>query len=165
MVGFRNLVAISAAFLLLVCLPALADSHDNFSNEQLTGGSGSTLSGSFTFSSSSDTFSNISLSFNGGTFNGINAQDTGGQAVCALGLCAFSWETKTGNVWVWDTIVLNVSTGQYQDFGWIYSAQNQWNFDPPMSAAEGGTRLAYLVLCGIAIFAGILVSGKQRRTA
>jgi hypothetical protein len=150
-----------------VCLPALADSNDNFSNETLTGNSGSTVSGSFTFNSTTDSFSNISLSFNGGAFNGINASDaSGGKATCLLGFCGFSWQTLVGNVLVWDTIVINVKTGAYQDFGGIYNWRNQWNFDPPpMSAPEGASSLAYLTLTGLAIFAGIVISGKKRRTA
>lgn len=161
---YFNLAGICAAFLALACLPALADSKDNFSNEKLTGNSGSTVSGSFTFNSTTDAFSNISLSFNGGVFNGINALDTGGgKATCLLGWCGFSWQTLVGNVLVWDTIVINVNTGAYQDFGGIYNWQNQWNFDPPMSAPEGASSLAYLALSGIAIFTGILVSEKKRR--
>src|SRR5579863_6082501 len=160
MIRFR-VVGVSAAFLLLVCLPALADG--NFSNEKLTGNSGSTVSGSFTFNSSTDTFSNLSLLFNGGKFAGTNAKDTnGGQGICILGVCGFSWQTHVNGVLVWDTILLNVKTGAYQDFGGIQNFQNQWNFDPPMAVPEGGTPLAYVVLSGLAMVAGILISGKRR---
>lgn len=159
-----DLAILCVAFLALVCIPALADTHDNFSNEKLTGGSGSAVSGSFTFTgnASGGTFSNLSLSFTNGTFGGVNALDqSGGQATCLLGLCAFSWQVKVGNVWVSDTIILNVNTGQYWDSGTIGNWQNQWYFDP-LPAPEGGTTLSYLVLSGIVMVAGILISGKRR---
>lgn len=164
---YCKLASICAALLLLVCLPALADSNDNFSKEKLTGSSGSTVSGSFTFtgSASGGTFSGLSLSFNGGAFAGINASDpSGGKATCLLGFCGFSWKTQVGSGWIWDTIVLNVATGQYQDFGGIRNWQNQWNFDP-MSVPEGGATLSYVMLSGLAVLAGILISGKRRHAA
>jgi len=161
MIRYLRVVGVSVAFLLLLCLPALADG--NFSNEKLTGNSGSSLSGSFTFNSSTDSFSNLSLSFNGGKFAGTNAKDTsGGQATCVLGICGFSWQTRVNGVLVWDTILLNVKTGTYQDFGGIQNFQNQWNFDPPQAVPEGGTPLPYLLLSGLAMVAGILISGKRR---
>jgi hypothetical protein len=165
-----KLIGVCAALLLLVCLPALADTKDSFSNESLTGNSGSTVSGSFTFTgnASGGTFSNLSLVFNSGAFNGIKAIDvSGGQAFCALGLCTFSWAEQVGKGWVWDTIILNVKTGQYWDTGNIYNLQNQWNFDPPMAAPEGGTQVSYLLLSGLAMVVGILISRKRRtiRTA
>jgi len=166
---YFSLAGVCVALLVFVCLPAFADSHDSFSNQSLTGNSGSKVSGSFTFNSSTDTFSNISLSFNGGAFNGINASDSsGGQATCILGFCTFSWKTQVGSVWVWDTIILNTNSGanygQYWDLGKILNWQNTWNFDPPMTAPEGASSLVYLTLSGLAIFSGILISGKKRRT-
>jgi hypothetical protein len=161
MIRYFRVVSVAAAFLLSMCLPALADG--NFSKEKLTGNSGSTVSGSFTFNSSTDTFSNLSLLFNGGKFKGTNATDaSGGQATCVLGVCGFSWQTHVNGVLVWDTILLNVKTGVYQDFGGIQNFQNQWNFDPPATVPEGGTPLPYLVLSGLAMVAGILISGKRR---
>ena len=160
-------LSVCAAFLLVLSLPAFAGSVYNFSSQSITGNSGSTVSGSFTFtpSGSGGTFSNLSLSFNGGVFNGINASDpSGGNAICWHGSCRFSWKEQVGKIWVWDTIVLNLKTGAYQDFGGIYSWRNQWNFDPPLPVPEGGTPLAYLMLSGLAVFAGILLSGKKRRT-
>jgi hypothetical protein len=162
-----QLAVAAVAFLSLLCLPALADSHSSFSNEKLTGASGSTLSGSFTFTgnASGGTFSHISLQFNGGAFNGVNASSNGGKATCLLGICGISFRTRASNdQWVWDTILLNVNTGKYTDLGKIHNWKNGWNFDPPgMSVPEGGTSLAYLVVSGLAVFAGIVISGKRRR--
>ena len=161
-----KVAVVSVTFLLVVSLPAFASSSYNFSNQKLTGSSGSNLSGSFTFTgtASGGTFSNLSLSFNGGAFAGINASDvSGGKATCSLGFCGFSWKTQVSGGWVWNTIVLNVSTGQYWDLGKIYNWQNQWNFDP-MPVPEGGAELTYLMLSGIAVFGGILISSRRRRT-
>jgi hypothetical protein len=161
------LATVSTAFLLVLSLSAFADSNYDFHKEKLNGNSGSTLSGSFTFTgtASGGTFSDISLTFDGGVFAGINVSDAaGGKAKCAFGLCSFSWKTKVGNGWVWNTIVLNVNTGQFWDLGKIYNERNWWNFDPPLPAPEGGTELSYLMLSGLAVFAGILVSEKKRRT-
>jgi hypothetical protein len=153
-----------ALFLLAVSLSASAGSTDSFSNVSLTGVSG-TVSGSFTFNSSSDTFSAISLSFNGGVFGGVNAQNGGGNGSCILGVCGFSWQAQLANGnWVWDTILLNLKTGQYQDLGGIYNWKNGGNFNY-LSVPEGDAPLSYLLLSGFAMLAGILISGKHRRTA
>lgn len=77
-------------------LSAFANSNDSFSNVILTGVSG-TVSGGFTFNSSTDTFSNISLSFNGGVFNGVDALDGGGKGTCLLGVCGFSFREHVPN--------------------------------------------------------------------
>jgi hypothetical protein len=164
-----KLAVAGAAMWLVLALPAFAGSVYDFHKETISGTSGSTLSGSFTFTGNANggTFSNITLSFDGGKFGGLKASDvSGGKAKCAFGFCRFSWSEKLSNGWVWDTIVLNVKTGSFQDLGQLYTKRNQWNFDPPPTQVpEGGTSLAYLMLAGLAVFAGILVSGKKRRTA
>jgi len=156
-----KLVGLLAAFLTFVCLPAVANSNDNFSNVQLQGVSG-TASGSFTFNPSTDTFSNISVSFNGGVFGGIQANDAQAQGSCSQGLCQVSWWTIVHGDLVSDTIVFNTKTGQFQDYGEVSNWQNQGNFNY-LSVPEGGASLSYLTLSGLVIFAGILKSGKQRR--
>jgi hypothetical protein len=164
---YCKLAIVGATVCLILSLPAFAGSVYNFSKETITGKSGSTLSGSFTFTGNANggTFSNITLSFDGGKFGGLKASDvSGGKAKCAFGLCRFSWSEKLSNGWVWDTIVLNVNTGAFQDLGQLYDKRNQWNFDP-LPVPEGGASLAYLMLAGLAVFAGILISGKKRRAA
>jgi len=156
-----KLVGLVAAFLTFVCLPALANSNDNFSNVQLQGVSG-TVSGSFTFNPSTDAFSNISLSFNGGVFGGVQANDSQAQGYCSQGLCQISWWTIVHGDFVTDTIVFNTKTGQFQDYGGVSNWQNQGKFNY-LSVPEGGAKLSYLTLSGLVIFAGILKSGKQRR--
>jgi hypothetical protein len=153
-----------ALFLLAVSLSASAGSTNNFSNVSLTGVSG-TVSGSFSFNSSSNTFSAISLSFNGGVFGGVHANNGGGKGACLLGVCGFSWQTQLANGdWVWDSILLNLKTGQYRDSGGIYNSKNGGNFNR-LPVPEGGAPLAYLGLSGVAMLAGILIAGKHRRSA
>lgn len=158
-----KLATVCAVFLLAASLSASAGSTDSFSNVSLTGVSGD-ASGSFTFNASTDTFSNLSLSFNGGVFGGLGGSDAnGGKGTCILGICGFSWQTtlKNGDT-IWETILLNVKTGQYQDLGGIYNWQKQGSFNY-LSVPEGGSSLFYLTLCGVALFAGFSASRKRRR--
>ena len=157
-----KLASITAVFLLAVSLSAFANSNDSFSNVNLTGVSG-TVSGGFTFNSSNDNFSGLTLTFGGNVFGKDQASNGGGQGTCAFGFCGYSWQTKLSDGdWVWDTIVLNLKTGQYKDFGGVYNWENKGGFNY-MSVPEGGTPMPYLLLSGFAILVGILISGKRRR--
>ena len=157
-----KLAAICAVFVLSVSICASAGSTDNFSGP-LIGATG-TVAGSFTFNSTNDSFSGIQLSFGGSTFGNVKASDpSGGQGTCLNGLCGFYWQTTVGSDTVWDAIVINVATGQYEDLGGIYNSQNNGGFNY-MSVSEGSSALAYLLLSAGAIFGGILLSGKNRRT-
>jgi hypothetical protein len=160
-----KLAVACALFLLCVSLSAFANSSNGgFSNVSLTGVSG-TASGSFTFNFANDTFSKLTLAFNGGVFNGMGAKNGGGNATCLLGVCGFFWKTQMANGdWAWDTILINIRTGQYQAYGGISNWQHQGDFKYNMAVPEGGTALAYLMLSGFAIFAAILIAGKRRRT-
>ena len=157
-----KLACICVLFLLAVPFSAYANSNDNFSNVSLVGTSG-TVSGSFSFNSSTDTFSSISLLFGGTAFGGDKASNGGGKAICAFGFCGYSWKTQLADgSWVTDTIILNLKTGQYSDVGGIYNGRTGGDFKY-LSVPEGGTELAYLLLSGFAILSGILISGKRRR--
>jgi hypothetical protein len=162
MMRYLKLASVSVLFLLAVSLSAFADSNDSFSNVNLSGVSG-TVSGSFVFNSTTDTFSNISLLFNGGVFSGGSASDGGGKATCLFGLCGFSWQAQaTDGAWVTDSIIVNLKTGQFLDFGGVYQGRNDGDFKY-LSMPEGGTPLPYLMLSGFAILGGILITGKRRR--
>jgi hypothetical protein len=163
MVQSLKLASVSALFVLAVSLSAFANSNDSFSNVNLTGVSG-TVSGSFVFNSATDTFSNISLSFNGGVFNGVDASNGGGKGTCMLGVCGFTFQEHVPHGgWVSDTIFVNLKTGQFEDLGGIYKGREGGDFNY-LSVPEGGNPLTYLMLSGFAILAGILISGKRRRT-
>jgi len=162
---FYKLAVICPLLLLCISLPAFANSSNGgFNNVSLTGVSG-TVTGSFTFNFANDTFSKLALAFNGGVFGGMGAKNSGGNASCLLGVCGFFWKTQMANGdWAWDTILINIRTGQYQAYGGISNWQHQGNFNYNMAVPEGGTALAYLSLSGFAIFAAILIAGKRRRT-
>ena len=158
-----KLACICALFLLAVPFSAYASSKDSFSNVSLVGAPG-TVSGSFTFNSLTDVFSGISLSFGGSVFGKDNASNGGGKGICAFGFCGYTWKTQLADgSWVSDTIILNLKTGQYRDFGGIYNRRTGGDFKY-ISVPEGGTELAYLLLSAFAILSGILISGKRRRT-
>jgi hypothetical protein len=160
---FKSVTA-CVLFLLAVSLSAFAGStKDVFSGAALVGTSG-TVSGSFTFNTSTDQFSGFSLSFNGGVFAGATASNGGGQGTCYQGFCGFYFQGKASDgAWVTDMIVVNLKTGQFDDFGGIYNWQKQGGDFNYLSVPEGGAKLTYLMLSAIAVFGGILISGKQRR--
>ncbi|HWY58746.1 MAG TPA: hypothetical protein VNZ03_30055 [Terriglobales bacterium] len=162
---YFNLASFCIVFLLAVSTFASANSNDSFSGATLIGVSG-TASGQFTFSGngSAGTFSNLSIAFNGGVFAGNGASNGGGQAICAGGWCGFGWQTTLGNGdKVWNLIAFNPSSGQFQEWGGISNSQYQGGFDY-LSVAEGGATLSYLMLSALAIFGGIFLSGKRRRS-
>jgi len=161
---YFKLASVFALFVLAVSLSASAGSVNSFSNVSLTGVSG-TVSGQFTYDATKNSFSGLTLSFLGGVFNGVNASNGGGKGNCLLGLCQYTWQKQLNNGdWVWETIVLNLKNGQFEDFGGIYKGKYNGGFNY-MSVPEGETTLSYLMLSGFAMFAGIVVSGKRRRAA
>jgi hypothetical protein len=158
-----KVLAVCALFLLALSLPASANSQYNFSNVKLTGGSGSTTSGSFTFNSTTHTFSGLSMTFNGGAFGGIQANGGGGQGTYIQGQgYLYSWGTTVHGNLVWCSILFNPATGLFHEWGGISNWKYNGKFDY-MSAPEGGAELTYLMLSGIAVFGGILLSDKRRR--
>ena len=160
---YSKFAAICSVFVFAVSICASAGSTDNFSGP--LAGTFGTVSGSFTFNSSTDSFSNIKLSFGGNTFGGVNASDpNGGKGSCWNDMCRFYWQTKVGSETVWDAIVVNLATGRYQDFGGIYNWRNRGDFNY-LSVPEGGSGLAYLFVSALAVFGGIFMSGKNRRSA
>jgi|SRR5271165_2340439 len=158
-----KLASICAVSLLFMCLPAFADSNDNFSNVQLQGASG-TVSGSFTFNSQTDRFSNVSISFVSPVFGTVNVNlgNFMGQQGWN-GLWGFKWWGLASNGdFVQYNVTLNAN-GTFQVSGGIADWQGDHGTFNYLSVPEGGARLSYLTLSGLAILAGIFVSGKQRR--
>src|SRR5579863_4971140 len=154
-------------FLLLACLPASADSNNNFSNATLNGVSNTTVAGTFSFNSSTDQFSNISISFSGNSvFGGIKVSDPNSvKGIWKQGKgWMFSWLTLVKGDLVLYSVLFNPVTGQFTAGGGISNWQNQGNFNY-MSVPEGGAIMSYLLLSGLAVFGGIFLSGRQRRVA
>ena len=158
-----RVLSVCALFLLVVSLPASAGSVYSFSKIKLTGNSGSSVSGSFNYDNSTHMFSNVSISFNGGAFGGIQANGIKGQGVYVPGQgYVFSWITKIQGNLVWCSMLFNPSNGQFREWGGISKGRNYGTFDT-LTVPEGGAELTYLMLSGIAVFGGILISTKQRR--
>jgi hypothetical protein len=60
-------------------------------------------------------------------------------------------------------MLFNTITNRFEVGGGIGNRRKQGDFNY-ISVPDGGTPLSYLMLSGIAMFAGILIYGKQRRT-
>jgi hypothetical protein len=162
---YFGLAMVSAAFLLLVCLPASAGSINTFSKVALSGVSNTTASGQFSINTQTGKFSNISISFSGNSiFAGIKASDPNSiQGVWLPGKgWLMSWVTTVKGDLVWYSVLYNPTTGQFMASGGVSNWQYQGNFNY-LSVPEGGAMLSYLLLSGMAVFAGILMSTKQRR--
>jgi hypothetical protein len=165
---YLKLASSCGVFLLAVSLSAFGNSNGTFSDVSLVGAPG-TASGGFMFNSTTDSFSDLSVSFTGSEFGGLGSSDISGGQGTSLGggLYGFSWQTQLSNGdLVWDSVVFDVNNGQYLDFGGIetQNRQNQGDFNY-LSVPEGGTPLSYLMLSGVAMFAGIFISRKRRRIA
>jgi hypothetical protein len=145
MTKYCKLVTVCAALLLVLSLPALASSVNSFSNAQLRGVSGTTFSGSFASSISRGEFSDASRSVGGRSMFGVVEANRGiGGYSIAEG--SFSRDLDGGF-----SREEHHYCGHYKD--------RHCNKVP-----EGGSEGTYLMLSGMAVFAGILLSGNQRRT-
>ena len=142
-----KLASVSSLFLLAVSLSAFADSNNDFSGATLSGISATGASGSFAFSSSTDRFSNAPQSFGGNSIS---------EGVKVTNRLMSGYFISEGSF----------SGGSFSDdsdeglFGKDRlngKDRKKWN------VPEGGAKVTYLLLSGIAMFGGILISGKQRR--
>lgn len=161
---YCKLASVCALFVLVVSLSASAGTIDLFKNATLTGVSqGGTVSGQFSFSSTTHQFSSISVSFVSNAFGTINVSDPNSiNGKYANGQWWFSWSTWKNGDWITYAVCYNPATNQFTAGGWIANWRQQGKFDYS-SIPEGGTPLSYLMMSGLAVLAGILISGKQRR--
>ena len=163
---YDKLAGVCGLFLLAVSLTASADSIDQFKNAALTGVSeGGTVSGSFSFNSKTNRFSNISVSIVSSVFGKINVSDrhSGHGTYEGQGWWEYTWKTKVHGDTIVESMLFNTITNQIEVDGKIGNRRHQGDFNY-ISVPEGGTSLSYLMLSGIAMFAGILIYGEQRRT-
>jgi len=158
-----KLVAVFTLFVLAVSLCASAGPIDNFSGAKLTGVSqGGTVSGTFSFSTTTHQFSSIAVSFVSSVFGNVNATCQGWiNGTYANGLWSFQWSTVKNGDLINYKINFNPATGQFTASGSIANWWNQGKFS--MSVPEGETPLSYLMLSGFAMFAGIVIAGRRRR--
>lgn len=141
-------------------MSAFAGSVSQFSYDTgLTGVSNSTLQATFTYNSNSDTFTKETLTFSGGIFNGVQVTITQPQHGDT-----FTFDKTVDGDLIAYTIVFNPLTGTYDAYGSISKGRSEGYFQhDTQQTPEGGTPLAYLAASGLALFAGILLAGKQRR--
>jgi hypothetical protein len=142
---YCGLVSVCAMFLLVVCLPALAGPVNGFSGATLSGISAPSASG---FSSTE--FSHAPVSFGGNwMFAGVRVTNrhVSGYSISEGSFSGGSFsEDSDGGFSRKDR--RHGGCGERKDCH---------------SIPEGGAEVTYLMLSGIAVFAGILISGKQRR--
>jgi hypothetical protein len=163
---YSKLGGVCGLFLLAVSLTASAGSIDHFKDVALTGVSkGGTVSGSFSFNNKTDQFSNISVSIVSSVFGKINVSDpySGHGTYEGQGWWEYTWKAKVHGDTIVDSMLFNTITNRFEVGGGIGNRRTQGDFNY-ISVPEGGTPLSYLMLSGIAMFAGILIYGKQRRT-
>ena len=155
---YFKFAAICVAFVLSVAMFASAGSTDNFSGP-LAGVSNSTVTGSFSFNSVTDQFTNVCISFTSPILG--NGQADPGSLNGNKG--SFQWWglASNGDLVIYD-VTLNAN-GTFQVSGDVSNWQKYGSFN--MAVPEGGSGFAYLFIAAIAVFGAIFVSGKHRRTA
>jgi hypothetical protein len=140
-------------------MSAFAGSVTEFDySTNVTGGSNTTLTATFDYNTKTDTFTKETLTFVGGIFNGVSVTITKPQHGDI-----FTFDKKVDGDTIAYTIVFNPLTGTYDAYGSITKGRSEGYFQYDTLAPEGGTQLSYLAASGLALFAGILLAGKQRR--
>jgi hypothetical protein len=147
---YCKLVGVSVAFLLLVSLTASAGPIKSFSVGALSGISAGGGSGSLDSSTFTGKFSNVPRSLDGNSmFQG---------AKVSSGLMS-GYSTSGGSFS--GVVFSSDSDGGFSDENRRHGCGKRKNCYP---VPEGGAQLTYVMFSAIAVFCGILISGKQRRT-
>jgi len=155
---YFKLAAVCAAFVLSVTMCASAGSTDNFSGP-IAGVANSTVTGSFSFNSATDQFTNVSLSFT--SPNSVLGDGNVDPGSLNGSKGSFKWWgfAKNGDLVIYD-VTLNAN-GTFQVIGDVVNRQHYGGFN--MAVPEGGSKLAYLLMSAVAMFGAIFFSGKKRR--
>ena len=146
--------------LMALVLPAAASSITYDYSEAVTGVKNETANVSLTFNPKTDAITG-SIGFLGGVFGGITDKFSG-VATCKGTTCVFVLNTKVDGDNLSYTVTFSDPSGSLNLIGAngdIWNTKANGTFAVP----EGGSKLSYLVASGIALLAGILLSGKQRR--
>jgi hypothetical protein len=147
-----KLASVSSLFLLAMSLSAFADSNNDFSGATLSGISATGASRSFAFSSSTDKFSNAHQSFGGNSISeGVKVTNR------LLSGYFISEGSFSGGSFSGGTFSNDSDEGLFGEDRLTGEDRKKWN------VPEGGAEVTYLLLSGIAVLGGILISGKQRR--
>jgi hypothetical protein len=156
----RYLICV-ASLLFAAVLPASAGSVSGSYTSAVIGigVTGETVTATFTFNTSSDQFTNVTLAFKGGVFGGFTESYSG----CGTGLsCSFS-DPASGDSLLY-TIGLNNNFSQYGAVGTVWNTKSLGGFGytGSPSVPEGGSKFSYLAPAGLVIFGGIFLSGFVR---
>jgi hypothetical protein len=123
------------------------------------GVTGETVTATFTFNTSSDQFTNVTLAFKGGVFDRFTESYSG----CGTGLfCSFS-DLANGDSLLY-AITLNKNFSQYAAGGGIWNTNSAglFGYTGSPSVPEGGSKFSYLAPAGLLIFGGIFLNGFLR---
>ena len=157
----RYLICV-ASLLFAAVLPASAGSVSGSYTSAVIGFgvTGETVTATFTFNTSSDQFSNVTLAFKGGVFDRFTESYSG----CGKGLsCSFS-HAASGDLLLY-SIGLNENFSQYVAVGTVSNtnfALGGFGYTGSPSVPEGGSKFSYLAPAGLVIFGGIFLSGFVR---
>jgi hypothetical protein len=146
----HKLPCIFSLFLLAASLQAWAGSVNSFSDDALPKGAGTKLAWSFTSENMTEQFPEFSRSF-----GGTSIFDSGKVTDGRMSGYSVAEESFSGTSFL-DESDRHFFRGNHGHRGC------EWRRDC-QSVPEGGTPLSYLILSGLAILAGILISGKQHR--
>jgi hypothetical protein len=154
----RYLICV-ASLLFAAVLPASAGSVSGSYTSAVIGVTGETVTATFTFNTSSDQFTNVTLAFKGGVFGGFTESYSG----CGTGLSCSLSDAASGD-WLLYSIGLNTNFSQYGAGGtvWNKNSAGVFGYTGSTSVPEGGTKFSYLVPAGLVIFGGIFLSGFVR---
>lgn len=161
MKGYSRLLSCVVSLLFAAVLPASAGSISGSYTSAVLGVTGETVTATFTFNTSSDQFTNLTLAFNGGVFGALTESYTG----CGTGLsCSFL--QLAGGDWLLYSIGLNKTFSEYAAGGGVWNAKSGGIFgyagSPSPSVPEGGSNFSYLAPAGLVIFGGIFLNGFLR---
>jgi hypothetical protein len=152
------LVAITLGVVALIGLPAKADTINTFNFSTNLVGSAGTVTGSFTFDSTTNTFTSATLSFSSPIFGDFKISAPKPQD----GFLFIFGTTANGNL-VFYTILLNpFDLGQFWVNGLIsgHGGYSEYNYTP---IPEGAEWFLYLIPSAGVMLGAFLLAGKQRR--
>lgn len=158
----RYLICV-ASLLVAAFLPAIAGSTTGSYTTSVSGKGvkGETVTATFTFDTTKNQFTNVTLHFNGGVFDGVSESYT--KCAKKSWSCTFTVTPAHGDSLVY-SINLN-KLSQYSGGGNIWNKKVDGVFGYKGSAAvpEGGSKFSYLAPAGLVIFGGIFLAGFRRQ--
>jgi hypothetical protein len=152
-----------ALVLMALVLPAAASSIKYL--DTVTGVKNETATVSLSFNRKTDQITGT-IHFAGGAFGGITEKFSG-VATCKGSTCVYALNTTVNGDNLSYTVTFSDPAGSLNLIsanGDIWNTKKNGTFIYS-AVPEGGSKLSYLIPSGIALFAGMWFSGKQRRKA